>query len=103
MVFEAGSDDFLEVSQPPADPTRAWAVSNRGRDRVALVRVDLTTGNEAVVHQDPRVDLAGVWVHRTTEALLSAWSVPDLPNVRWFDDALQRDLEGIPAPDPGRP
>ncbi len=34
-----------------------WALSNRNRESVALVRLDVTTGEEVVVHQRRRVDV----------------------------------------------
>ena len=39
-----------------ADNT-VWALSNRGRESVALVRIDVSTGEEKVVHERPGIDV----------------------------------------------
>ena len=39
-----------------------WALSNRGRERVALVRIDVATGVEVVVHEHRHVDIDGAIV-----------------------------------------
>ncbi|MCS7169997.1 MAG: prolyl oligopeptidase family serine peptidase, partial [Candidatus Kapabacteria bacterium] len=46
------------------DNQRLYALSNRGRDRLALVLLDLETGEETVVFEHPEVDVAGAHYSR---------------------------------------
>ncbi|MDH6590812.1 dipeptidyl aminopeptidase/acylaminoacyl peptidase [Variovorax sp. TBS-050B] len=79
----------------------AWAVSSRGRDKEALVRMDLETGAEQVIHAEPEVDVEQVLVSRRSHAPLAAYSMPGHPRARYFDAALAARLEplagGAPA------
>jgi dipeptidyl aminopeptidase/acylaminoacyl peptidase len=62
-----------------ADGGGLWMLSNRGRERRALVRVDLTTGAETVLHEDPDVDLDWVTLSQRTREPLAVFSNPDYP------------------------
>jgi dipeptidyl aminopeptidase/acylaminoacyl peptidase len=69
----------------------AWALSNRGRARLALVRLDLRDGSEEPLYEHPRVDIAGALVHESGW-LRFAVSWPALQKWRFFDASLQADL-----------
>jgi dipeptidyl aminopeptidase/acylaminoacyl peptidase len=93
--FGGESGERFEVVGRPLDPTLVWALSSRGRDRVALVQVDLETGAEEVVHAHPEVDVDGASADLETYALRSAWSTPGLPEARHFEPKVARVLEGF--------
>jgi dipeptidyl aminopeptidase/acylaminoacyl peptidase len=65
-----------------ADGRGLWMLSNRGRERRALVRVDLATGAETVVHEDPQVDLDWVTLSQRTREPLAVFTNPDYPRAR---------------------
>jgi len=69
----------------------AWALSNRGRDRSALVRLDLRDGTEELIYEHASVDIAGGQVQESGW-LRSVVSWPGLQDWRFFDAALQADL-----------
>jgi dienelactone hydrolase len=69
----------------------AWALSNRGRDKLALVRLDLKDGSEEPLYEHPNVDVAGGFVHESGW-LRFVWAWPALKEWRFFDTALQADL-----------
>jgi dipeptidyl aminopeptidase/acylaminoacyl peptidase len=79
----------------------AWALSNRGRDKQALVKLDLATGDEAVVYEVPEVDVDRVLISRKTQRPLLAYSMPNYPRLEVYDAAmkqrLQRLADGQPA------
>lgn len=50
--------DFLNVLRIDSAGGRAWALSNVGRDKSALVELDLATGNEKLLASHDRVDVA---------------------------------------------
>jgi hypothetical protein len=56
--FHVPLTDTVTLLQVSDDHRFAWALSNRGRDKTALVRLDLQTGEESVFFADPRVDVS---------------------------------------------
>ena len=66
------------------DERELWLLSSRNRERRALVRVDLATGDEMVVHAHPEVDVDGVVVDRVAGQPVVAYAVPDYPVARFF-------------------
>jgi hypothetical protein len=75
----------------PLNPRYAWALSNRGRNRLALVRIDLRDGKENLVYEHPSVDIDGGHVlHNGGVGFV--WTWPGLQEWRFFDAFLQADL-----------
>jgi dipeptidyl aminopeptidase/acylaminoacyl peptidase len=93
--FGGEAGERFEVVGRPLSASRVWALSSRGRDRVALVEADLETGAEKVVHAHPEVDLDGASADLETYALRSVWSCPAVPEARHFDPKLARVVEGF--------
>lgn len=80
---------------PSATLGHWWALSNRGRDKLALVEVNLYDGTERVEHADARVDLSGVrWSHRKNRPMAV---VSDPHTQQWlaFDPALAQALQKL--------
>jgi dipeptidyl aminopeptidase/acylaminoacyl peptidase len=92
---EAG-DDFRIVGRP-LGVRRVWALSNRGRDRTALVQVDLESGEEQIVFADPEVDVDDAWADPDSYALRSVSYSPGSLQTRYFDQKLERAVEGVRA------
>ena len=88
-------DETLRVLGPSADRSFVWALSNRGRDRIALVEAHPTLGWEKVVFEDPEVDVTHVLMSRITHAPLIAFSNPGYPRVAILDSKLHEDLDGL--------
>lgn len=90
-----------EVMQPigvSADRTQAWVLSNRGRDRVGLFRLQAErSGAAALMHEHARVDLGRVRVSELDQRPLLAVSVPDYPHTEVFDQQLAADLKPLLA------
>ena len=59
--------DRLRIFGLHDDGRKAWGLSNRGRDKLALVRLDLATGAEELVYASPDVDLDSVTLSRGTQ------------------------------------
>lgn len=92
QVASGGPEDDFNLLGGAADPRFAWAISNRDRDKAALVRVDLATGSESVVFQHPAVDVGGARFNDGTDAPVYAWAWPAYKEIRTFDAALEQDL-----------
>ena len=89
-AFEGDTEDaFWVLGVPPAGNEWVWAISNIGRDRQALVKYDLSKGEETVIYEDPLADVTDAWIDEDTYNLLAAWSAPDYTRIKIFDADLQ--------------
>jgi dipeptidyl aminopeptidase/acylaminoacyl peptidase len=86
-----------------ADGSSMLAMSSAGVDTGRLVRVDLASGAEEVLAEDPDADVSGVRVNPDTrEPQIVTW-VKDRTEYRVLDPALEADLVAIRALHPGDP
>jgi len=90
--------EVMQTVGVTADRARAWVLSNRGRDRVALYRLDAGQGVTAsLVHEDARADVLRVGMSEIEQHPLYAVSVPDYPHTVVFDDKLKAHIEPVLA------
>ena len=83
--------DWVHILGYPQNPRYAWALSNRDRNRMALVRIDLRNGQEELLYEHPAVDVYGGRV--LGSGLLSfVWAWPGFQEWRFYDAFLQADL-----------
>ncbi len=81
----------FRVVRVDADGRTAWAMSNRGRDKLALVKVDLSgDGSEVLVADDPQIDLRRVWFAGRDGALLGVESELAYPKVKYLDKPTEK-------------
>jgi dipeptidyl aminopeptidase/acylaminoacyl peptidase len=90
-VVRGAYGDQVRVLGYPLNPRYAWALSNRGRSRLALVRVDLRDGKEDLVYEHASVDVDGGRV-LDNGGVGFVWTWPGLQEWRFFDAFLQADL-----------
>ncbi len=84
-------EDRLKILNFPAGKQELWALSNRGRDRISLVRLNLKNGEEKLVYEDPVGDVGYVVMSQITKAPLIAASFPDYPKLHFFDSTVEAD------------
>jgi dipeptidyl aminopeptidase/acylaminoacyl peptidase len=84
----------LEVS---SDKQTAWVLSNRGRDKLALVKLDMNSGRETVVFEDPRVDISEAFISQKSFQPLMVLLDPDYQEVRILDDKLRSAFQKLVA------
>jgi dipeptidyl aminopeptidase/acylaminoacyl peptidase len=77
------------------DDRGLWLLSSRGRDRRSLLRVEIETGAETLVHEHPRVDVEWIRLSERTRAPLAAYAAPDYPATHVFDPVLAADLRRL--------
>ncbi len=94
QTFDLEEFDVRLLGVTP-DDRGLWLLSSRGHDRRSLVRIDLETGAESLVHAHPRVDLEGVTLSERTRSPLAAAAVPDYPQTRIFDAGLAAEVAGL--------
>ena len=92
--------DSLHFIEFDDDGTSAWALSNRGRDKQALVKVKLQTGEESVEYAVHDVDLESVRLRQKTTVPLIASSLPAYPRLQVFDPSLRQRLAVLTAGKP---
>jgi dipeptidyl aminopeptidase/acylaminoacyl peptidase len=82
----------LDISD---DDQSVWALSNRGRDKAALVKISLQDGHETVVYADPAVDVEEAFISKKTRQPIAAVSSPDFQKIKVFDPVLAQEVENI--------
>lgn len=75
------------------DGKSLWLISNRGRDKRALLQFDVETGKETLVYTHPQVDIEHVMLSRVKHTPLLAYAQPDYQQV----EVLEPDLRGMIA------
>jgi len=90
--------EIMQTVGVAVDRKLAWVLSNRGRDRVALFRLEAGRGAAAsVVHEDERSDVLRVGMSEVDRHPLYAVSVPDYPHTVVFDEQLAAHLKPVLA------
>lgn len=80
--------DALNPLAFSADGKSIYAVSNKGRDKAVLVKLNLK-GEEEVLYQHPDVDVSGGIYDRKQDKLLAAVYVTDKAHLEFFDDKFK--------------
>ena len=76
------------------------ALSNRGRDKVALVRFSLADGREKVLYAEPQADVEWVWRTGPENRPVVAEAYPARRATHYFDSVLGATLGGLAGDDP---
>ena len=97
-VLRWHSDDLVTVVGPDPQRRGFYLLSNHGRDRRALVHLDLATGQQQVLQEDPDVDIDGVWLDPRRRTPLAALSHPGHQRIHALDAEWARDLDRFFAP-----
>lgn len=92
-LFSVSYFDTVQPIEVGADNSYVWALSNRGRDKQALVKIDLSDGQEEVVYADPRVDISQAFISRKTLHPLLLTLDPGYQELKAFDPRLRAALE----------
>ncbi len=95
--FALDSGDTLLLIGAPDANGRVWARSNRHRDLIVLVRVDLASGAEEEIYADPAADIADAVIEPDGQAPLLAESWPDYQRLKVFAGPLGETLAGLAA------
>lgn len=96
----AVEDKLWIKGHPPAGAGWAWAISNLGRDRQVLVKLDLATGRETPIYRAEHVNVDSIMVDPQTYELTLARSMPDHVRHEVFDSDFQPVLDRLAADGP---
>jgi dipeptidyl aminopeptidase/acylaminoacyl peptidase len=116
LVRDSAKDEFRQLLTIPAeDATSTDVVSFSGdgqtllmisaadSDTGRLIRVDLATGDSAVLAQDPEADVSGVLLHPDTRDPQIALFLEDRMTYVVLDESVAGDLAAVRALHPGDP
>lgn len=92
-VLRWHTDDLVTVVGPDAQRRGFYLISNQGRDRRVLVHLDVATGQQRVVQDDPDVDIDAIWRSPRTGEPLAAVSHPGYQRFHTLDADWGRDVE----------
>lgn len=85
--------DTLWLHRVDRQAGMAWGVSNVGRDKNALVEIDLATGRETVLAEHPVVDLQVAYYPRTRGGPVAYLAEPGYPAAHYLDSGFGADVE----------
>lgn len=89
VSFDAGN--LGRLLSPMDANGQAWALSNRGRETMALVSVDMATGHEKVHFQHPEFDIAFVILDRSqVPRPVAAFYYDAYQQIEFFDERARR-------------
>ena len=88
-------NELTRVIGVSRDSSRAWVLSNRNRERIALFSVDTKTRAGRLVYQNERVDISGVRMSKVQGKPLLVSSVSDYPHSVILDGPLENDLRAL--------
>ncbi|MBV9096333.1 MAG: S9 family peptidase [Streptosporangiaceae bacterium] len=97
---DAPASDVLSFT---GDGTALIAISSIGADTGRLVRLDLATGEEQVLVEDPEADVTGALLHPDTREPQVAVVLKDRAEYHVLDPAVEPDVKVIRALHPGDP
>jgi dipeptidyl aminopeptidase/acylaminoacyl peptidase len=89
------SEDVTRAVAVSSDRTQAWLLTNKGRDRVALLNLDARNGAVTALYEDPRADVGRVLMSEVQGRPILASSVADYPRTVVFDEQLAADLKPL--------
>lgn len=96
-IFSWNAFETVHLLDITNDKKSAWVLSNRGRDKVALVKMDFSDGRETVFFEDPRVDVSNAVISDKTSQPLMAIVEPDYQEIHFFDDKLRTAFANLSA------
>ena len=74
-----------------------YMLDSRGRNTAALRAIDLESGEERTLADDPRADISGTMVHPTENTIEAAAFTYERKNWQVLDDSIATDLEYLRA------
>lgn len=88
-------DDEIHPLEFTKDGRALWLLSNRGRDKRALVRFDTQTARESVVYAHPSVDVQYALISQVNHMPVLAYAQPDYPHIEVLDHTLHDVVESF--------
>lgn len=94
------SDEHVECVGVTPKGKGFWLLSNKGRDRISLIRFDIKSKKQTLVCEDPDADIEDVYVSPVTGKALFAYAYPDYPKTYVLDPQLKKDFKNLKKDSP---
>lgn len=91
-TIELDFEEIFEVVGFDDQASDMWVLSNRNRDKVALVKFDPLTCRETVVYENRQVDVDSCEIIRESSVPYLAYTYPDYPEIIFFDKQFEADF-----------
>jgi dipeptidyl aminopeptidase/acylaminoacyl peptidase len=88
-VYQWTDDDAVSVVSIVDQGASIYMLSNKGRDRRALIELSSASGAEKVIFEDPLVDVSYIYTHPLSGKPLIAFTDPDYPRATMLDQSLR--------------
>lgn len=86
LSWEEGSVKLLDFDK---DKTGFWLLSDLNKDKMALTHLDISTGEETLIYEEPLVDIDKVILSEKSKEPLLILSNPDYPKIYYFQSKLE--------------
>ncbi len=93
VLKTVGGFDSYWVSRLDLAAGKAWVLSSLGRDKSALLEVDLATGAERELASHPTVDLSYAVLPAGAGGPIAYVVEPGHPEIKWLEAGWQRDVD----------
>ncbi len=94
-VVDMDFEDVFGYIGFDAESDLMWALSNRNRDKVGLVKFSLENGEEEVIYEDGRVDVDNYEYCRETERPYLVYLEPDITKIVFLDPEIENDFKPL--------
>ncbi|MDE0343558.1 MAG: S9 family peptidase [Deltaproteobacteria bacterium] len=88
-------DKLEPIENFPDEAARIHVLTNAGRDKTAVIELDLDTGEQRVLFEAPGVDIAKVWTDIQRYEILRVLYFDPLPSYHFFDRQMRQDFERL--------
>jgi dipeptidyl aminopeptidase/acylaminoacyl peptidase len=68
---------------------KLYLLSNKNRDRLVLIELSISSGEERLVYEDPAVDISNIYTHPVSGKPLFAFTDPGYPKAVLLDPSLK--------------
>lgn len=99
-AYQWTSNDDVQVASIGGVDDGIILLSNKGRDRKALIKLTSTSGEETIIHEDPSVDISRIYLHPVSGKPLIAFSEPDYPSAVMLDQSQPNPVASLPSAHP---
>ncbi|MFC1821651.1 alpha/beta fold hydrolase [Thermodesulfobacteriota bacterium] len=92
QCFSWSEDEYVRVLDFTKNKKDFWLLSNHGRDKVALTKLNGQTGEEKLIYEDPQVDIEHVILSYKSKEPLLAYFNPGYQKIHYFDSRMEEAL-----------
>lgn len=97
-VLTAGQFDWINPVSLNADSSALFLITNVGRDKAALMQIDIETSKQTLIYEHELVDVQNVYISTKTKTPMAAFVFPDYPEIEFLDANFEKQLSAFYTP-----